>query len=282
MALASKTKMATQAELAQRGQGYLEEVLRTSTDPEERAEAERLLGAGEKALAVVGKGVLRQAEFSRLADESRDRLQQAAVWKDSLDDWWAKKQEELAQGREAMKTLERMKKAGGGLDTDDADGEPAGTAPAPGLSQKDLDAAINTRIGQAGAQLMQMQNFLGSLMASHHKEFGELLDPAELSKFCEQNRLDLRSGYEAFVRDRRIDLADKKRKEELEAAEKRGREKALSEMQGAPPPYSGLGQGPAFAAHLDAAMTKKSDRPADRGVGAAVAAYLKGELRSGA
>lgn len=280
--------MATLQEKASKGRAYLQARIEQTTDAQESAELLAALSSGDRALAVIGDGVLKQEEFSRLADEARKAADGAALWHTKLDTWWKERQDELAQGREALTTLDRMRNATpgrGGVDADgfDADGnptrQPIASPVSPALDQKQIETLVQRGVAAAGSQFMQLNQFISALTAAHHKEFGELLDGAELTAFCQKHGLDYRQGYDAFVRDRRADRTENKRKEEIAAAERRGREKALSELHGAPPPYSGLGPGPVLADHLQSALTKPSERPHDRGVNAAVAAYLRGELR---
>jgi len=148
-----------------------------------------------------------------------------------------------------------------------------------GFYKKDADE----RMGRLANGMEYLYNETLPLVFQHKDEFGEILKPQELIKFANEKGVrNLAEAYSAMVAEKRAGIADKKHKEELAAAEKRGEEKARKEQTMGPNGQLPTGTGSPVMGHVQTRLQASKEKqesaiPEDVQLGSGTAARLVAE-----
>lgn len=233
--------------------------------PKEKQEALQALLSDELYETVGEHGLMRE-DYSRLADEAKAAAAQAQGVYDANLNWRQEMGAEIAKGKEAVSTLDRMKAAG--LKLEDGGGNPA-PAPAPasvtaGLTQADLDKALKGTESQG----LQVMTLLADLAISHYDEFKEKIKTSDIVVAAQKSGSDLQTAYNTLVAERRVERQKKDLEKQLADAEKRGAEKERAKQSAAPYPIGSMDAG--GVPTTLAGLTKDSAKRAEFGVDAAV------------
>ena len=214
-------------------------------------------------------GWLRQADYSRKMNELDSRVKYASEWDTWKDGNWdpalgMTKGEARAfqtireletenltlKGKvESEMTFEDVQKEvdklwadkSKGVMTEEAFTQKFGNQYIPkGEYEKD----VNTRLGNVLAGVEQLYGKTFQQALKHMKEFDEVIDPLSIVEYANKNGIsDLEKAYGMMVDPRRKEKSDATYKAEIEAAEKRGEQKARQEVamgpQGRMPTDSG-------------------------------------------
>ena len=280
--------MAKKAKTA--GMGYLEEVLGEHLEaalaviPEDKREA---------TLDALGAGVLRQSDYSRLADEAtatkkaadeiaataEKRFEEAEKWQTQLNTWFGEQQVVNQKLREGIEAQRPAVPAGGGSDIDpddDPNGRPitpvAPVIPEGYVKREELETAIGNIQAGIARQGATLVGALHDMHLTHVREFGDDFLDKELFDHCEKiGRPADQGGYDSFVMELRKTKSETDRKQEVEDAEKRGEERAIERLSsGTPYPVGGA---PAFDGGTLRHLGK--DKGPEVGVDAAVRSVMK-------
>lgn len=242
------------------GKTYLERILAKLPADKQGALKEALLT--DDIADLVGEGVLMKEEATRLVQEAEEEKNRSKSHYDQVNDWWLKKQEDVATLR--AENAELKKKVKGGGEGGDPDPEPKPfELPADLVRKSDLQ-----QLEQQGAAYF---NVMINLAGRHQAEFGAPLDVDKLVEHSRKTGLPVdRGGYESFVSELR-QAKEKKAQEAREAQiRKEEREKVLAEMSGPPVPTDG-GVAPSFANGTLRGLGKAKEK--EFGVAAAVAGF---------
>lgn len=230
-----------------RGKSLIERVL-AKVPAEKKANVTALLEI-EDVLEEVGADGLRQDEFSRAMNEAQTKETKAGEWKANLDGWWKDKQTEITNLQVENALLkERLEKGGGGgagAGGDDggnggAGGEGGTRSTMPDLTsyvkKDEVEKTVATRVAQAAADVVPLVSTLNRLTLQHFKDFNEVLDIDGLIEHSRKTQTPIdRGAYESFVKDKLDAKKEADEKTKIEAAEKRGEERARAALGSAQP-----------------------------------------------
>lgn len=202
---------------------------------EEKAAVRKALSK-EKAVEALGADVLRQEDYSRLAQESSQARTRAELHKQQLDEWADRQQAELQEAAALKAAL-----AARGISLNDLISGTTSTPPAPPVQDTALLERLDRVERNFGAfvkQGMDYATILPKYVATHFHQFKEPLDTIALRDFCIQNNLPLdRGGYDAFVADKVKAQQEADLSRRIKEAEERGASRAREEFgKGTPYP----------------------------------------------
>jgi hypothetical protein len=188
------------------GVSFLESVL-AHVDPAKRDEVKAALLASDQAVTAIGNGVLRQSDYSKLADEARAAREAAEGLYQSNVQWFDENKARLDAAVRA--------------------GQPApNPAPAatPALQSPAADAlaALEAKFTQQLQELSQAGTaaivHTTEMVAKHMKVFGEPLDVQALMRDPAINQLGLQGVYEKTFKDKYAEIAKKADDARIDAA----------------------------------------------------------------
>lgn len=223
------------------GKSFMERILEKIPEDKRTVIAEAMLTSDE-VLELVGDGVLKQEEFSRLANETTEAKKSYENLYNQNLSWREQNIVDLTKGKAAADELERIKKQKRGNGEPDDDEETRRATP-PDLTgfvkAEDLDSLIQKKLLQTEESGLEVIKTLTRLSSRHMKEFDEALDPDEVITVAREKRLALPQAYDLFVSDRREKRSKEKYDKEIKEAEARGEERARTAAQATPWPLAG-------------------------------------------
>lgn len=193
------------------------------------------------------EAVMLRSDYSRNLDELRPKVAKADQWDAwEFENWDAehgmtKAEYTLQQGNVALTA--RLAAAGTGEGGEvtfddlnkhlDAKIKELGIDPTKLVKQEDFDKVVATRTEEA----RNYNNYTANLatratfaMMKHKEEFGELLDPNDLFKYAQDNKIDnLDDAHNKMVSERRQTAVDAKQKAALAAEREAGKKEGLQE-----------------------------------------------------
>jgi len=201
--------------------------------PEDKAKAiaEHL---GDEAIAKAFKQNFKALpDYSYDLDQVRDRTkadttaEATAKAKAFYDDWWKNTGEPAyLESVRVADDYRKYRELYGDLNND---GSNNGKPTPPSFSREDADKMIAERLAAHDAAYVGLTKGAMKIAVQHFKDYGEVLNPDELEKFANENKLgDLNSAYEAYVKPRAEEKAKEKHEAELAAAREEGAREALS------------------------------------------------------
>ncbi len=202
-------------------------------------EADR--GKAETAIEEMEKGTLRQADYSKLANEAADAKARFDALYASNTEWFAEKQAALAE----VDTL-RTKLA----DVEKLDRKPA-DLPADVIRKADFDKVMaETERGAVG--FIAEAN---GLTMKHFKEFGDILDINALLADKRVQQIGLKGVYADTFKDQIAAKAKAAADAQAETFRKEGYDKARAELINSKSPYPVVGNEPSALDVIEASRT---------------------------
>lgn len=185
-------------------------------------------------LAKVGGYMLKQDEFNRLANETREEREAVAAHKQNLDLWWEENRALITEADQYKAELEKLKGQGNRPEGDDP---PA--SPPPGLTKEQLEHLLEQKLAER-QNLIESRGLtsiaaLNKLSFEHFQKFGEPLDLNALYAAASKHKLppDV-AYYEVFAKEQLEDAEKKKKEEEFELLKAKAREEVLREVSANP------------------------------------------------
>ena len=193
------------------------------------------------------EAVMLRSDYSRNLDELRPKVAKADQWDAwEAENWDAehgmtKAEYALQQGNRSL--TERLAVAATGTGDEvtfddlnkhlDTKIKALGIDPTKLVNKDDFEKAIGSKVEEA----RNYNNFTANLatraayrMMKHKDEFGELLNPDDLFKYAQENKIDsLDDAHDKMVADRRQTAIDTKQKAALDAAKAEGKKEGLQE-----------------------------------------------------
>jgi hypothetical protein len=201
--------------------------------PEEKRQAIEEALKADEIVDHIGDGALRQSDYSRAMDETREQQKVAEAEKakytelyDNNVQWLTDQKAGIVDMQSRLKDrddeLARLRKAG-----DDGDfGED--TPPidvSKFVSKAEFDAAVDKRVAGLERDAMTIIPLLNQISLRHFKTYGEVLDGQELFKHAQTVGLPLAQAYEDMTKD----LAAKQQTDEIEAKLEAARKEGFNE-----------------------------------------------------
>lgn len=246
------------------GQDYISRILEKQQDAETKNQLKKLL-ENDDYYDMFGDDLLRKQEGSRIVAKAEKLEKETADYHKSIG-------AELARIKlleEENKQLKARKPIADDQDDENSDANLAATKAAL-RNQIDTSKFLTIEDYQRGmAQGYEVAAVLPKLAISHLREFDKELDTIELVNYCNTNRQSLTDGYNVYVKEARETKRAESVKLQITEAEKRGRDKAISELQGKAIPYLVNSDEPTTLSGLGAKDTNSF------GVDAAVANFNK-------
>jgi hypothetical protein len=268
------------------GKTLLEEVAAKITD--ETARKAFLAAATDDVLDHLGDAGLRQSDFTKdkntLAEERRALEAQMAA-----NVRWHKEQSgHLEHLKELLQVAgtddyEEVKRKLSGVGTPPPGGDDEEIAPKTKAEltaiRKELEKfeALKKEVTDLQTNGAALIGVMGELGDQFREDFGKRLDRNAVYAHAAKLQTDVRSAYNDLYKEEYAGIAKKKHDDEIEAAEKRGQERALREA-GARLPHVVDTQEPSTLSGL---KTKDGD-PARAAIKAAIDDYQSGKYRTGA
>lgn len=155
-----------------------------------QAEATFAAAEAESALAELGSGVLRQADYSRAQDGVRARETELNTWHQQLADWQAGEREKVAA---AIAAADARVAAGPTAPIPSTAPTPA-QPPVNAITREDLNS-----FGDLAAGVIAVTTRLG---LQHMHTFGEVMDPQQLLSHPKVREIGLEGAYKELFKEK--------------------------------------------------------------------------------
>lgn len=156
---------------------------------------------------------LRQAEFSRLANEYKNGVQKAQEYWNGLQDWKKSETQRFEQERQAL--IKKLADEGISLDGVKVEQTPV----AQGITKEEFQ--------KFGQDALAYANTINKLGMQYLKEFGEVLDPDDLVKISAENGgINVNLAFEKFIQPKREAAQKADFAKQLAAAREEGKAEA--------------------------------------------------------
>lgn len=202
------------------------------------------------ALEAIGQGTLRQADYSRQANELKTKETELEAWHSELNTWYAGKKEALSE-YEKLKTNPQPT-------PDPADPTRRPAAPAVDtsklISREDFDRTLADTERGAVAFFSE----LNALSLAHYQQFGEVLDTNTLLQDKRITQIGLKGVYQDVHKTQLDAKAEEARKKAEDAIRADERAKVTATLASTQHPYPVRGNEPSA---LDAIEASRAGTP---------------------
>jgi hypothetical protein len=193
------------------------------------------------------EAVMLRSDYSRNLDEMRPKVEKADKWDTWMSENWddehgMTKAEYALQQRNAeiQRRLEAAALGEGAVEQvtfDELNTHLNAKVKELGLDKLVAKDEFETVVKTAKEEGVAYNNYTAHLATratylavKHDKEFGELVDPNDIFKFANENKIsDLDAAYDKMVSDKRKAIGDADLQKKLDAAKEEGRKAALQE-----------------------------------------------------